>query len=173
MNATNPESNKGDYRKREHRFSKLPFRDVMKIAMTEKKIGNAEMQIALGYPRPNVIAMIKSGAMNLPEQKALTVAKVLDLPPLFILKKLVLENNPLLWDAIESVMAERMVSPSEMALLDLVRTETDGLDINLAENAEFTQALLPVLRSVVQRVMAETKATLDSLERDRKAHRGE
>lgn len=166
MNAASPKPAKPDHRSREHRFSKLPFRDVMKITMEEKNIGNVEMQLALGYAKPNVIAMIKSGSMNMSEHKALAVAKVLDLPPLFVLKKLVLEKNPALWDAIEAVMAKQMVLPSELALLDVVRKELDGLDVDLTECPEFNQAVLPALRAIAQRKLAETRATLDRIARE-------
>lgn len=159
---------KPDFRKREHRFSKLPFRDLLKITMKEKNIGNVEMQQALGYSRPNVIAMIKSGSMNLPEQKAITVAKLLDLPPLFVLKKLVLENNPTLWDSIESVLSDRLITPNELALVNWVRRELDGHDIDLTESAAFTQVVLPALHAVVARTQAENNAILERNDRDEK-----
>jgi hypothetical protein len=165
--STNTKPIKEDHRKREHRFSKMPFRDVMKVAMKETGVGNVEMQQALGYSKPNVIAMIKSGSMSLPDDKAVVVARVLGLSPAFMLRKLVQENNPALWDAIESVMGDSLVTASELALVNLVRKELDGLDVNLAEHPEFVQTAVPLLRDIAQREMATTQATLERVERER------
>lgn len=168
MSATNAEKTvKANHRTREHRFSKMPFRDVMKITMEEKKISNPDMQLALGYSKPNVIAMIKGGSMALSPEKAPIVAKVLGLDPLFVLRKLTLEHSPILWDAIESVIGKKMVTDNEVALLNIIRKELDGFDADLAGDDKFVQTVTPLLKSIAVREAAVAQASLDRLERQK------
>ena len=66
-----------DFRERDHRFTALPVKDVLKVRMKELGIKNPELQKALDYPMPNVIAMMKSGTMRLPATKAPATAALL------------------------------------------------------------------------------------------------
>ena len=132
-----------NFRQRDHRFSALPLKDVLKIRMKDLGIKNVDLQKILNYPAANVIAMIKGGSMRLPEGKAVQVADVLQLDRTFVLGKVISENNAELWAAITTVMGDRLVSASELALAQLVRKALDGHDVNLAESPGFV-ALIAV-----------------------------
>jgi hypothetical protein len=93
-----------NYRMRDPRFTALPVKDILKIRMDDLGIKNPDMQRALDYPKPNVIAMMRGGSMRLPASKALVAARLLELDPVFLLSKVIAENDPALWDAISAVM---------------------------------------------------------------------
>ena len=140
-----------NFRQRDHRFSALPLKDILKIRMKDLGIKNVDLQKILGYPAPNVIAMIKGGTMRLPEAKAIEVADALQLDRNFVLGKVISENNPELWAAITTVMGDRLVSASELALVHLVRKALDGHDVNLAESPDFVQLITPAIAAIVER----------------------
>ena len=95
-----------NFRRCDPRFTVLPVKDILKIRMHDLGIKNPDMQRALGYPRPNVIAMMRNGNMSLLPSKALVAAQLLELDPVFLLNKVIAENDPALWDAISVVMPE-------------------------------------------------------------------
>lgn len=139
------------FRQRDHRFSALPLKDVLKIQMKNLGVKNVHLQKILGYPAANVIAMIKGGTMRLPEAKAIEVADALQLDRTFLLGKVISENNAELWNAITTVMGDRLVSASELALVQLVRQALDGHDVNLAESPDFVELITPALAAIVER----------------------
>ena len=140
-----------NFRQRDHRFSALPLKDVLKVRMKDLGIKNVDLQKILGYPAANVIAMIKSGTMRLPEGKAIEVADALQLDRTFLLGKVISENNAELWNAITTVLGDRLVSASELALIHLVRKALDGHDVNLAESPDFVALITPALAAIVER----------------------
>jgi hypothetical protein len=140
-----------NFRQRDHRFSALPLRDVLKIQMKNLGVKNVDLQKILGYPAANVIAMIKGGTMRLPEGKAIEVADALQLDRTFLLGKVISENNAELWNAITTVLGDRLVSASELALTHLVRKALDGHDVNLAESPDFVQLITPAIAAIVER----------------------
>ena len=148
------------FRERKHRYSDLPFKDVLKIRMAELEVKNVDLQKALGYAAPNVIAMMKSGSMRLPESKAIEVADILQLDRIFVLGKVVSEHDPQLWDAIISVAGDRLVSANELALVYWLRQVLKGHDVNLTESAEFMRFTSPVVSDIVERHNALAKAAL-------------
>jgi len=150
-----------NFRQRDHRFSALPLRDVLKIQMKDLGIKNVDLQKILGYPMPNVIAMIKNGTMRLPEGKAIEVADALKLDRTFLLGKVISENNAELWNAITTVMGDRLVSASELALVQLVRKALDGHDVNLAESPDFVQLITPAIAAIVDRENHLTQAAIN------------
>ena len=140
-----------NFRQRDHRFTALPLRDVLKIQMKNLGVKNVDLQKILGYPAANVVSMIRNGSMRLPEGKAIEVADALRLDRVFLLGKVISENNAELWNAITTVMGDRLVSASELALVQLVRKALDGHDVNLAESPDFVQLITPALAAIVER----------------------
>ena len=149
------------FRERDHRFSAMPVKDLLKICMKNLGIKNVDLQKALDYPMPNVIAMMKSGTMRLPTSKALIAAQLLQVDPVFLLSKVIAENDPALWDAISAVMGEQLITPNELALIKLVRRCLDGHDVNLAESPGFTQTLETELTAIAERENALAQAALN------------
>lgn len=149
------------FRLRDPRFTAMPVKDVLKIRMKDLGIKNVDLQKALDYPMPNVIAMIKSGGMKLPAGKAVIAAKLLDVDPVFLLSKVIAESDPSLWDAISEVMGEHLITVNELNLLKLVRDGLSGHDVNLAESPEFLQAITPALNAIVERQNELARAALN------------
>jgi hypothetical protein len=145
------------------RFTALPVKDVLKIRIKDLGLRNADLQKALGYPMPNVISMMKTGSMNLPASKVLITAKMLKVDPVFLLRKVISENDPALWDSISAVLDQHLVTKNELALLRYVRYHLDGHDVNLAEAPGFLQAADPVLAVIKA---AETALATAAIERN-------
>lgn len=145
------------------RYTALPVKDVLKIRMKDLGLRNTDMQRALGYPMPNVISMMKTGSMNLPASKVLITAKILKVDPVFLLRKVIAENDPALSDAIYSVLDQHLVTKNELALLRYVRYHLDGHDVNLAASPGFLQAADPVLAVIKA---AETALATAAIERN-------
>ena len=130
------------------RYTALPVKDVLKIRMKDLGLRNTDMQRALGYPMPNVISMMKTGSMKPPANKVLAIAEMLKVDPVFLLRKVIAENEPALWDAIASVLDQHLVTKNELALLRLVRYRLDGHDVNLTESPKFLDAVEPLLEAI-------------------------
>jgi hypothetical protein len=73
---------------------------------------------------------MKTGSMNLPASKVLITAKMLKVDPVFLLRKVISENDPALWDSISAVLDQHLVTKNELALLRYVRYHLDGHDVN-------------------------------------------
>jgi hypothetical protein len=155
------------YREREHRFSSLPIKDIMKTRIKDLGLKNRDVQEALGYPYQNVIAMIKSGNMRLSPEKALLAAGVLQLDPAFLLSKALEESNAPLWDAINKTMGNYLVTENEMALLSLVRKLLDGHDIDLTESEDFLQTISPILKKFASRAKSTTTASIKRIDEEK------
>ena len=92
--------------------------------------------------------------------KVTEAAKFLQVDPVFLLSKVLAENDADLWDVIDSVMGDRPVIANEMALIELVRKGLEGHDINLAENTEFTHAVIVSLTKIGEQQNALNNAAL-------------
>jgi len=149
-----------DFRTRPHHLTKLPVKDVLKIRMKDLGIKNLDMQEAMGYNHPNVIAMMRAGKMRLPPGKAAIAANLLAIDPVFLLGKVVAESDPELWDTISGLMADRLVTANEVTLLAFIRQKLQGHDVNLAQSQPFLTAIEPVLNTIADREAALTEAAL-------------
>lgn len=162
MKPVKPEENTlKTFKEREHRFTDLPFKDVLTIRMHEFGIKNVELQRKLEFPMPNVVAMMKKGGMRLPISKAKMAADMLQLDPVFVLRKLLSEGNLADWEVINSVIGEQLVSANEVATIEWVREQLGGHDVLLTEESEYTEALRPVFLAIKNREADKTKSTLE------------
>ena len=153
------------YKQREHRFTKLPVKDIIKIRMSDLEVKNVELAQLMGYQAGNVIAMMKSGSMRLPINKVGIVAEKLKLDPVFLLSKLIEENDAGMWAAIKSAMGNnRLLTSNEAFFMDMVREELEGHDIDLVACAELMQATKPVLRAIAKRQHALTAAAKERID---------
>lgn len=149
-----------NFRERDHRFTALPVKDVLRIRMKDLGIKNQQLQRALCYPTPNVIAMMKTGSMRLPSNKVPAAAQLLQVDPKFLLAKVIAENDPELWDVIESLLGDQLITVNEMDLIALVRQRLDGHDVSLAQSPDFVQAITPCLTAIVHRENALAQAAI-------------
>lgn len=142
------------------RFSSLPVRDVLRLRMKDLGRRNVDLQKALDYPMPNVIAMLKTGSMRLPEAKAVKAADYLKIDRVFLLLKVIAENDIELYEAISTVMGDRLVTTNELKLIQYIRAALDGHDPDLANSEVFTRAVRPALNSIAKQESALAAAAL-------------
>jgi len=147
------------------RHSSLPVKDLLKSRMKELDIKNIDLQRTLGYPRSNVIAMMKSGSMQLPANKVVDAARLLELDPVFLLGKVVAEKDPELWSVILTLLGRQLVSETEMALVNYARQGLDGHDIDLTREPNFDKVVKPLMEAIVAREVALTLAAVNPANR--------
>lgn len=162
--TSTPDRKTLDARVHDPRFTAFPVKDILKIRMDDLGIKNPDLQRALDYARPNVIAMMRSGTMCLPPSKALVAAQLLQLDPVFLLSKVIAENDPALWDAISDVMGEYLMTKNELAVINMLRQGLDGHDVDLAALPAFVEAVALVLNATLGRENVLTQAALDRIE---------
>lgn len=149
-----------DFRARQQSLDKLPVKDILKIRMKDLGIKNTDLQKALDYPHANVISMLRFGTMSLPPGKTNMAAKKLEIDPVFLMGKVISESVPGLWEAISEVMADRLVTAHEIALLNTLRHKLEGHDVDLAQSPDFLAAVDPVLKVIADRETALAQAAL-------------
>ena len=155
------------FREREHRYGKLQVKDLLTVRLSDLGLRNSDVQAALDYSAPNVIAMIKGGTMRLPENKVVEAADVLQIDRSFLLRKVMLENNPKLWDVIERVMGNKIITDKEYALVTLVRETLDGHEIDLTKHEFFRQTLVDAVKAVAEIEVAHLQAAKDRIKKDK------
>lgn len=148
------------FREKTQRLTGLPVKDIFKIQMKDLELKNSDLQKALGFATPNLISMIKTGSMQLPASKAIIAANLLEIDPVFLLGKVIAENDPALWDAITSLLADKLITANELSLIEYVRDALDGHDVNLTSTASFTQAMTPALRLIAEQQSASARAAI-------------
>lgn len=149
------------------RNASLPLHHLLTLWIAESGKTNTEIAEALGYPRPNVVAMLKTGNMRLPLNKVAATAKALDKDPIFVLEKVLSESAPEMWDALQSVLGDRLITGNELKLLEVVRKELDGNDVDLTADKDLMDGFKPRIREIGKRETAVAKGTLDRIERDK------
>lgn len=148
------------FRSREHHLSSLPVSALLKIRMRDLELTNSDLQRVMGYDHPNVVAMMRTGAMRMPAIKVVEVARPLQVDPAFLLRKVLGENDAALWGVIESVMGDRLITADEMAFVRRVREMLDGHDVDLVGDAEFMRQVTAALTRIAERQKELTQAAL-------------
>lgn len=109
-------------------------------------VSQKDVAEAIGYSKPNILVMIKSGDTKLPINKAPALAKALGIDPLHLTRMALNEYMPEIHDALQSVMGSA-VSANELELLKLWRESTLETDPQIVLD-EDRQALRAVGASV-------------------------
>lgn len=86
--------------------------------------GKAQTQIAeeVGFDKPNVITMIKQGKTKVPLSKIGSMAKALEVDPVFFFRLVMAEYNPDLIDVIAAITNQPMVTQNEMDFIKVIRS---------------------------------------------------
>lgn len=147
------------------RVSALPLNEYLTLRIAESGKTNTEIAEEIGYPRPNVIAMLKTGTMRLPVNKVAQMARALGIDPVFLLEKVLNETSPELWTALQELIGGHLVSANERKLIEFTRKGLDGFDANVLGYKEFTDALSPVLDMISARERALADASLAAMKR--------
>lgn len=98
---------------------------------------NVEVARRLGYARPNVVAMIRTGTMRVPLSKVRAIADMLGIDAIALLRRVLSEYDPDLWATLEDLLQTPLVSTNEFNVLRLLRDLTRGHDPDLAGNKMF------------------------------------
>ena len=77
------------------------------IAARQATLGLRDEDIAqaLGFTNPKIVAMLKAGTIKLPVNKVAAAAKVLQVDQYHLLRTLLVETAPQLWESIEEITA--------------------------------------------------------------------
>lgn len=84
---------------------------------------------ALGFERPNVIELIKSGAMRLPISHVKPFAMAFDLDASAVLRTLLREADSALLEGIEACMGPLVLTPGEQRLIQRLRQGAQGREV--------------------------------------------
>lgn len=151
------------------RMSALPLSAYLTIKISESGKTNTEIANELGYDRPNVIAMMKTGSMRLPLNRVGLMAKALGIDPVFLLEKVMTETNPDLWEAMRPIIGTSLVSENELKFIQLLRGKLNGVDADFTAYKEFIDVVKEQLTVIKKREVAGAQASIDRLERERAA----
>lgn len=139
------------------------------------ELTNVRIAQALGYDRPNVVAMMFTGSMKVPVNKVPALARVLELDPVALLRRVMLANSPEIWETIEQVVGKSsLATASEVALIDEVRDLLGSDDVPLHADGKFMAELTTLLLAAHDRYLRGVLATSRDGQtlRDSKAGRG-
>ena len=100
-----------------------------------------------------------------PIRRAPRLRRLLELDPVFLLSKVIAENDPALWDAISDVMGEHLMTKNELALIHMVRQGLDGHDVSLADSLAFIQGVAQELKATLDCQSALTQAAIERIDK--------
>lgn len=93
----------------------------------------AEIAAEVGFPKPNVITMIKKGDTKLPIARLGAMARALDLDPVFLLRLTLQEYLPDTWEAVEEILGSPLLlTENEAKLIRRLRALSGGSDPRLS-----------------------------------------
>lgn len=81
-----------------------------------------------GFENPNIITMFKTGATKLPLNRIEPLAKAINADPAHLLRLVMREYIPELWDAIENMLQSTVLTANELELVRAYREVTGDND---------------------------------------------
>lgn len=86
--------------------------------------GKAQTEIAeqAGFEKPNVITMIKQGKTKVPLNKIGSLAKALEIDPVFFMKMVISEYLPDLSEMIQHITNQPILSKNELEFIEVIRS---------------------------------------------------
>jgi transcriptional regulator with XRE-family HTH domain len=93
-------------------------------------VDKTQKQIATecGFDNPNVITMFKNGSTKLPINRINLLAKAIEVDPVHLLRLVMLEYIPSLWESIEAIMQSTVLTANELQLVQAYREVNGGRD---------------------------------------------
>lgn len=94
------------------------------ISMQLHLCGKSQTQIAeeVGFEKPNVITMIKQGKTKVPLNKIGSMAKALEVDPVFFFRMVMNEYMPDLMDMIAAITNQPIITRNEMDFIHVIRS---------------------------------------------------
>src|SRR3954469_14792335 len=95
--------------------------------------GKPQIEIAAqcGWPKPNIVTMIKQGSTRLPLDKVGLLATAIDLDPVYLLRVVMQEYMPDTYTAIEQSLADIALTDYEREVLEAYRELAKGRDMSV------------------------------------------
>jgi len=117
--------------------------------------GKSQTEIAQqsGFDKPNVITMIKQGKTKVPLAKIGSMAKALEVDPVFFMKLVLSEYMPDVADIIETIVKQPIITQNEQEFIKVIRS---------------SKVVNPKLRTDAER--RELRKFVDSLKADNEAN---
>ena len=86
--------------------------------------GKSQVQIAqeVGFDKPNVITMIKQGKTKVPINKIASMAKSLEVDPVYFLKLCIEEYMPDMMEVITTITGQPTISSNELEFIEIIRS---------------------------------------------------
>jgi transcriptional regulator with XRE-family HTH domain len=86
--------------------------------------GKQQTEIAeqAGFEKPNVITMIKQGKTKVPLNKIGSLAKALEIDPVFFMRMCINEYVPDLADTIQQITNQPIISKNELDFIEAIRS---------------------------------------------------
>ncbi len=107
---------------------------------------------AIGYEKPNMISMIKTGATRLPVSKIPVFAKTVGVDPVHLLRILLSDYMPETWNVIQALQGNQLLSESEVAFVEQLRTLSDGVPL-IPTTAEEKAAFAALVKRMKNRAL--------------------
>jgi transcriptional regulator with XRE-family HTH domain len=77
-----------------------------------------------GFDNPNIITMFKNGQTKLPINRIAPLARALEVDPVHLLRLVMLEYIPEVWESIENIMQSTLLTANELELVRAFREVT-------------------------------------------------
>jgi hypothetical protein len=96
---------------------------IAAVDKTQKQIASE-----CNFENPNVITMFKNGSTKLPIGRIALLAKAIEVDPIHLLRLVMLEYIPDLWESIETIMQTTVLTANELELVRAYREVNGGRD---------------------------------------------
>lgn len=123
----------------------------------------------LGYDKPNIITMFKQGKTKVPLNKIAPIAKILGIDRVNFLRLALTEYNKEMWEVLEEILGQRIVSDSELLIIEMIREASRGREI-FPKNEEQQQQLKNLISTWAKGDEAAAKAAVKALEKRKPKH---
>ena len=134
----------------------VPVHLYLSRLIDDAEFTNVEIARHLGYERPNIIAMMRTGTMKIPVSKVPALARVLGLDPLSLLQRVLTEYDSSFWETIHDVLGPATVTPNELALVSMLREQVGGMNPDLVNNKLFVAGFKALVgQALDEQVMSE------------------
>ena len=109
-------------------FTKLSVAEIIRNAIHHSKKTQQEIAKEAGFPKPNIITMLKKASTPLPINRIGKLAKAIDIDPAFLFRQTMLEYYPETWQEIEKNLGAPLLTQNERKLIDDWRQMTHNAD---------------------------------------------
>lgn len=99
-----------------------------------------EIALEAGFPKPNILSMLKAGDTKLPLDRVAALARALDADPAHLFRLAMVDQWPELAPVIEEVFGRQMASQHEVAIF-LTKWRAATANIDPAPNARIDAAV--------------------------------